>query len=45
MCVTLDISKRTYYRYRHVEDKDYYDYLIIKKYLMNQWDIWISKDL
>ena len=24
------ISKRTYYKYRNLEDKDYYDYLIIK---------------
>ena len=31
MCAALDISKRTYYKYRHVEDKDYYDYLIIKE--------------
>ena len=31
MCAVLEISKRTYYKYRNVEDKDYYDYLIIKK--------------
>ena len=31
MCATLDISKRTYYKYRNAEDKDYYDYLIIKE--------------
>lgn len=30
MCATLDISKRTYYKYRNVEDKDYFDYLIIR---------------
>ena len=27
----LSISKRTYYRYRNAEDKDYYDYLLIKE--------------
>jgi transposase InsO family protein len=31
MCAVLEISKRTYYKYRNKEDKDYYDYLIIKK--------------
>ncbi len=31
MCAVLDISKRTYYKYRNAEDKDYYDYLIIKE--------------
>ena len=33
MFSVLDISKKTYYRYRNSEDKDYYDYLLIKKYL------------
>ena len=27
----LEISKRTYYKYKNSEDKDYYDYLIIKE--------------
>lgn len=31
MCAALDISKRTYYKYRKSEDKDYYDYLLIKE--------------
>ena len=31
MCAVLDISKRTYYKYRNSEDKDYFDYLIIKE--------------
>ena len=31
MCAVLEISKRNYYKYRNVEDKDYYDYLIIKE--------------
>jgi Transposase and inactivated derivatives len=31
MCAVLEISKRTYYKYRNIEDKDYYDYLIIKE--------------
>ncbi len=31
MCTVLEISKRTYYKYRNSEDKDYYDYLIIKE--------------
>ena len=31
MCAVLEISKRTYYKYRNSEDKDYYDYLIIKE--------------
>ena len=36
MCEVLNISKRTYYKYRAAEDKDYYDYLLIKEILMNQ---------
>ena len=31
MCEVLNISKRTYYKYRAAEDKDYYDYLLIKE--------------
>ena len=31
MCAVLEISKRTYYKYRNAEDADYYDYLIIKE--------------
>ncbi len=31
MCVVLEISKRTYYKYRNAKDLDYYDYLIIKE--------------
>ena len=31
MCFVLNISKRTYYKYRNAEDRDYYDYLIIKE--------------
>jgi len=31
MFAVLDISKRTYYRYRNSEDKDYYDYLLIRE--------------
>ena len=31
MCAVLEITKRTYYKYRNKEDKDYYDYLIIKQ--------------
>jgi transposase InsO family protein len=31
MCAALDISKRTYYKYRNTEDEDYYDYLLIKE--------------
>ena len=31
MCEVLDISKRTYYKYRASEDADYYDYLLIKE--------------
>ena len=31
MCEVLEISKRTYYKYRTAEDKDYYDYLLIKE--------------
>ena len=31
MCAVLEISKRTYYKYRNTEDPDYYDYLIIKE--------------
>ncbi|MCD8562420.1 MAG: IS3 family transposase [Bacilli bacterium] len=31
MCAVLEISKRTYYKYRKAEDLDYYDYLIVKE--------------
>ena len=31
MCAALEISQRTYYKYRNSEDKDYYDYLLIKE--------------
>lgn len=31
MCAVLEISIRTYYKYRNGQDKDYYDYLIIKE--------------
>lgn len=31
MCETLGMSTRTYYKYRNSEDKDYYDYILIKE--------------
>ncbi len=31
MCAVLNISPKTYYKYRNLEDHDYYDYLIIKE--------------
>jgi len=31
MCFVLEISPKTYYKYRNKEDPDYYNYLIIKK--------------
>ena len=31
MCAVLNISPKTYYKYRNLEDPDYYDYLIIKE--------------
>lgn len=31
MFETLGISSRTYYKYQNAEDKDYYDYLLIKE--------------
>jgi putative transposase len=31
MFSVLNIAKRTYYRYRNNEDRDYYDYLLIKE--------------
>ena len=31
MCAVLEISSKTYYKYRNKEDPDYYDYLIIKE--------------
>ena len=31
MCVVLEISLKTYYKYRNKENPDYYDYLIIKE--------------
>ena len=31
MCVVLEISLKTYYKYRNKENPDYYDYFIIKE--------------
>ena len=31
MCAVLEISKRTYYKYRNMDDPDYLDYLMIQK--------------
>ena len=31
MCAVLNISPKTYYKYRNKEDPDYYDYLVIKE--------------
>jgi len=31
MCAVLEISKRTYYKYRNADDPDYLDYTMIKK--------------
>ncbi len=31
MCAALNISQRTYYKYRNTNDADYYDYLLIKE--------------
>ena len=31
MCAVLNINRKTYYKYCNSEDKDYYDYLIIKE--------------
>ena len=31
MCAVLNISPKTYYKYRNKEDSDYYDYLVIKE--------------
>lgn len=31
MCTVLEIIQRTYYKYRNCEDKNYYDYLLIKE--------------
>ena len=28
MCAVLEISPKTYYKYRNKEDPDYYDYLV-----------------
>ena len=31
MCAVLNISPKTYYKYRNKEDPDYYDYLSKKR--------------
>ena len=31
MCAVLEISRRTYYKYRNFDDPDYLDYMMIKK--------------
>ena len=35
MCAVLNISPKTYYKYRNKEDPDYYDYLIVKEIFDN----------
>ena len=35
MCAVLNISPKTYYKYRNKEDPDYYDYLMIKEIFDN----------
>ena len=30
MCAVLEISRRTYYKYKNTDDPDYLDYLMIK---------------
>ena len=39
MCAVLEISRRTYYKYRNADDPDYLDYLMIKKNLKAHMDI------
>lgn len=31
LCAALNISRRTYYKYRNKEDPDYYDYILVKE--------------
>ena len=31
MCSVLNITRQSYYKYRNTMDKDYYDYLEIKR--------------
>ena len=35
MCAVLEISRRTYYKYKNADDPDYLDYLMIKKVFDN----------
>ena len=35
MCAVLDISKRTYYKYKNADDSDYLDYVMIKNIFDN----------
>lgn len=35
MCAVLEISERTYYKYRNAEDPDYLNYTMIKKVFEN----------
>ena len=35
MCAVLEISKRTYYKYRNSDDPDYLDYVMIKNVFDN----------
>lgn len=35
MCAVLEISKRTYYKYRNADNPDYLDYTMIKKIFDN----------
>ena len=42
MCAVLEISPKTYYKYRNKEDPDYYDYLylMILKAHMDIVELW-----
>ena len=45
MCAVLDISPKTYYKYRNTDDPDYTDYLMIKNIFdINKKMLWISQN-
>lgn len=40
LCMAMEISRKTYYKYRNIKDKDYQDYLIIKNVFEEGYELY-----
>lgn len=43
MCYVLDITRQNYYKYRKTIDKDYYDYLEIKRVFEEGNELYVAR--